>query len=62
LRTSAGFFRAEISADRHLSDIGIQSVERMRIVVVFPAPFGPKSPKISPLPIVKTPRHRFITI
>ncbi len=34
-------------------DVGDRSVVSMRIVVVFPAPFGPRRPKTSPLPTVK---------
>lgn len=29
-------------------DVGAISVPRVRTVVVFPAPFGPRKPKISP--------------
>jgi hypothetical protein len=32
---------------------GARSVVSMRIVVVFPAPFGPRSPNTSPVPTVK---------
>src|SRR6059058_459929 len=31
-----------------LPDVGLISPTSMRIVVVFPAPFGPRKPKISP--------------
>jgi hypothetical protein len=29
-------------------DVGAMSVPSVRTVVVFPAPFGPRNPKISP--------------
>ena len=31
-------------------DVGRTSVQRMLIVVDFPAPLGPRNPKISPAP------------
>ena len=31
---------------------GVRTVDSIRIVVVFPAPFGPSSPKISCLPML----------
>src|SRR2546423_1792988 len=34
-------------------DVGGMKLERIRIVVLFPAPFGPRNPMISPLPTSK---------
>src|SRR6188472_2541527 len=38
-------------------DVGVRSVASIRRVVVLPAPFGPRKPKISPAPMLRsTPR------
>lgn len=38
-------------------ELGVETAEIMRIVLVLPAPFGPKKPKLSPRSIAKlTPR------
>src|SRR6266852_5616439 len=48
MRTCRGSFATSIPRTRIDPWVGSRSVEIMRIVVVFPAPFGPRRPKISP--------------
>jgi hypothetical protein len=46
-----------VAEHARLPEVGISSVISILIVVVFPAPLGPSSPKSSPSPISKlTPR------
>ncbi len=52
-RTASGFSAAFAPAIQHDPDVGAIMVPNMRRSVVLPAPFGPRSPKISPLPISK---------
>ena len=44
----AGILRTSKPATWATPDVGRMSVQRMLIVVDFPAPFGPRNPKISP--------------
>src|SRR5690625_1519925 len=46
----------EYPATSTLPEVGVESVARIRTVVDFPAPFGPRSPKISPRSILWTRR------
>ena len=47
-RTAAGSRRTSWPATRTAPESGRDKVERMRTVVDFPAPLGPRRPKISP--------------
>ena len=45
-------FRVE-AEDRELPDVGCDTAEIMRMVLVLPAPFGPRNPKLSPRSMAK---------
>ena len=47
-RTSSGFFATSKPATIALPEVGRSNVVSMRTTVLFPAPFGPRKPKISP--------------
>src|SRR5947209_6408391 len=46
--TASGFARTSMPPTMADPEVGASRPQRMRIVVDFPAPFGPKKPKISP--------------
>src|SRR5436853_5911210 len=46
--TSSGFSRTSKPATVAVPEVGNRNPVSMRIVVVFPAPFGPRKPTISP--------------
>src|SRR5439155_14717180 len=48
LLTSRGFSRTSNPATVAVPEVGNRKPVSMRIVVVFPAPFGPRKPTISP--------------
>ena len=52
-RTSPGDVATSSPARRARPDVGCSSVQRILMVVVLPAPFGPRNPKISPAPTEK---------
>ena len=52
-RTSAGWRWMSYPATRAVPDVGGLSVVIMRIVVVFPDPFGPSRPSTDPVGTVK---------
>src|SRR5512137_175855 len=47
-RTSSGLAATSRSFTRARPEVGVSRPQSMRIVVDFPAPFGPRKPKISP--------------
>ncbi len=47
-RTFSGSRVMSIPSMKARPDVGLRSVASILIVVVFPAPFGPMKPKISP--------------
>src|ERR1043165_6408677 len=47
-RTCPGCVATSCPATRAVPDVGLRTVQRMRMVVVLPAPLGPSRPKISP--------------
>ena len=47
-RTFSGFLTTSIPATVADPESGFKSVARMRTVVVFPAPFGPNTPRTVP--------------
>src|SRR6201996_7670920 len=53
LRTSSDCSRTSKPATLALPEVGGRKQVRTRIVVVFPAPFLPRKPTISPLPTSK---------
>src|SRR5450759_4016097 len=52
-RTSAESEKTSSPATRTVPDVAGKKQERIRIVVLLPAPFGPSRPTISPRPTVK---------
>ena len=48
LRTSPGSAVTSYPATRAPPEVGLSNVDRMRMVVVFPAPLGPRKPNSSP--------------
>jgi hypothetical protein len=50
LRTPSAFVATFIPDTSAVPDVGGMSVVSMRMRVDFPAPFGPRRPKISPRP------------
>ena len=53
-RTSIGSAVTGMPVTNASPDEGARRVARIFIVVVLPAPFGPTSPKISPLPMTRS--------
>ena len=53
-RTESRSVMASWPATRAVPDVGLASVHRILIVVVLPAPFGPRKPKVSPLATSKS--------
>jgi hypothetical protein len=49
LLTFSGSFVTSWESTKAVPDVGFMSVVRIRIRVLLPAPFGPRSPKISPV-------------
>ena len=47
---SSGSVKMSCPATCPLPEVGVMMPQSMRMVVDFPAPFGPRKPKISPLP------------
>ena len=48
-RTASGSCATSKPATRPRPEVGVSSPHSIRMVVDFPAPFGPRKPKISPL-------------
>src|SRR5450755_3477094 len=53
-RTVSRSVAASWPATRAVPDVALASVQRILIVVVLPAPFGPRKPKVSPAATVKS--------
>ena len=53
LRTSDGFFVTSKPLTIAVPEVTFRIVHNMDMVVLLPAPFGPSSPKISPLSTLK---------
>src|SRR2546425_7530197 len=51
--TASGSFTTSTPATRADPEVGSKSPQRIRMVVVFPEPLGPRMPKISPGKISK---------
>ncbi len=51
-RTSLGEAATSSPASRAVPEVACRSVQRILMVVVLPAPLGPRKPKISPAPTV----------